>query len=109
MAKGYWVAFAEVTDPEGYEAYRKANAVAFAKYGARFLVRGGPAEAAEGRPRSRVVVIEFPSYEAALACWRSPEYRAAMALREGKSIMDLAIVQGYDGPQPGEGRDPAGA
>jgi len=48
------------------------------------------------------VVIEFPSYEAALACYHSPEYRAAMALRQGKSTMDLAIVEGWDGPQPGE-------
>lgn len=103
MAKGYWVAFADVHDPEGYEAYREANAAAFAKYGARFLVRGGRFEAPEGKPRSRIVVIEFPSYEAALACYHSPEYRAAMALRQGKSTMDLAIVEGWDGPQPGEG------
>lgn len=103
MAKGYWVAFADVHDPQGYEAYRRANAAAFAKYGARFLVRGGRFEAPEGTPRSRVVVIEFPSYEAALACYRSEEYQAAMAHRAGKSTMDLAIVEGWDGPQPGEG------
>lgn len=103
MAKGYWVAFADVHDPEGYEAYRRANAAAFEKYGARFLVRGGRFEAPEGAPRSRIVVIEFPSYEAALACYRSPEYRAAAVLRQGKSAMDLAIVEGYEGPQPGEG------
>lgn len=103
MAKGYWVAFADVTDPEGYREYVRANARAFAKYGARFLVRGGPCEAPEGRPRSRVVVLEFPSYEAALACYRSPEYAEAMALRQGRALIDLAIVEGYDGPQPGGG------
>ena len=54
------------------------------------------------RPRSRAVVIEFPSYAAALDCYRSPEYAKAMALRQGKALMDLAIVQGYDGPQPTE-------
>ncbi|HET8727569.1 MAG TPA: DUF1330 domain-containing protein [Alphaproteobacteria bacterium] len=102
MTKGYWVAFADVTDPEGYKAYIAANAKAFAKYGARFLVRGGEAAAPEGKPRSRVVVVEFPSYRAALNCYRSPEYAAAMALREGKSVMDLAIVPGYAGPQPPE-------
>lgn len=101
MEKGFWVAFADVTDPEGYKAYIAANAVAFAKYGARFLVRGGPFEAPEGKPRARTVVIEFPTYEAALACYRSPEYAAAIALRQGKSVMDLVIVEGYDGPQPG--------
>ena len=100
MAKGYWVAFADITDPEGYKAYVVENAKAFRKYGGRFLTRGGKAESPEGQTRSRVVVIEFPSYTAALECYRSPEYAKAMALREGKSVMDLAIVDGYDGPQP---------
>ena len=103
MPKGYWLAFADVTDPEGYKAYVVANAVAFAKFGGRFLARGGQHEAPEGAPRSRAVVIEFPSYDAARACYTSPEYRAAMALRQGKSIMDLAIVEGYEGPQPAAG------
>ena len=102
MAKGYWVAFADVTDPEGYKAYVAENAKAFRKYGGRFLTRGGTSERPEGRSRSRVVVIEFPSYAAALECYRSPEYAKAMALREGKSVMDLAIVDGYDGPQPND-------
>jgi hypothetical protein len=54
-----------------------------------------------GRPDpSRVVVIEFPNYAVALECYRSPEYAKAMELREGKSVMDLTIVEGYDGPQP---------
>jgi uncharacterized protein (DUF1330 family) len=103
MAKGYWVAFADVTDPEGYKAYIAANAAAFRKYGARFLTRGGTSETPEGRTRSRAVVIEFPSYAAALDCYRSPEYAAAMALRQGKSLMDLAIVEGYEGSQPADG------
>jgi len=103
MSKGYWVAFADVTDPEGYKAYIAENAKAFRKYGGRFLTRGGKSESPEGRPRSRAVVIEFPSYAAALECYRSPEYAKAMALREGKSVMDLAIVEGYAGPQPGDG------
>lgn len=100
MAKGYWVAFADVTDPDGYKAYVAENAIAFRKYGGRFLVRGGRSDAPEGKPRSRTVVIEFPSYAAAIECYKSPEYAKAMALRAGKSIMDLAIVEGYEGPQP---------
>ena len=100
MAKGYWVAFADVSDPEGYKAYIAENAKAFRKYGGCFLTRGGPSEAPEGQPRSRTVVIEFPTYSAALECYRSPEYAKAMVLRKGKSIMDLAIVEGYEGPQP---------
>jgi uncharacterized protein (DUF1330 family) len=89
MAKGYWVAFADVSDPEGYKAYIAENAKAFRKYGGRFLTRGGACEAAEGQPRSRTVVIEFPSYAAARDCYRSPEYASAMALRQGKAVMDL--------------------
>jgi uncharacterized protein (DUF1330 family) len=100
MAKGYWVVFADVSDPEGYKAYIAANGKALAKYGARFLARGGKAEAQEGHPRSRVIVLEFPDYDAALECYRSPEYREAMKLREGKSTWDMAITEGYDGPQP---------
>ena len=99
MAKGYWVAFADVSDPEGYKAYVAENAKAFGKYGGRFLTRGGKSETPEGKTRSRVVVIEFPDYWAAVECYHSPEYAKDMALREGKSVMDLAITEGYDGPQ----------
>ena len=102
MTKGYWVAFADVSDPEGYKAYIAENAKAFGKYGGRFLTRGGKGETPEGKPRSRAVVIEFPSYEAAVDCYRSAEYAKAMALRAGKSDMDLAIVPGYDGQQPAD-------
>jgi len=103
MAKGYWVALADITDPDGYKAYIEENAKAFRKYRGRFLIRGGASERPEGITRSRVVVIEFPDYAAALECYRSPEYAKAMALRRGKSVMDLAIVEGYDGPQPSTG------
>ena len=78
-----------------------ANAIAFSKYGARFLVRGGKSEGPEGKLRSRHVVLEFESYEKAVACYYSPEYQAAIKLRQPVSIGDIAIVEGYDGPQPG--------
>lgn len=97
--KGYWIAHVDVADPEGYKAYQTANAVAFGKFGARFLVRGGRSEVTEGRARSRCVVIEFPSYDAALACYRSPDYQAAKALRMGKGEIDLVIIEAYDAAQ----------
>ena len=100
MAKAYWIAHVEVSDPEAYKAYVAANAAAFAKYGARFLVRAGKHEVAEGASKSRQVVIEFKDYETALACYRSPEYQAAMAKRAGAAVADLVVVEGYDGPQP---------
>lgn len=103
MPKGYWIVRVDVHDPEAYNAYIAANAEAFAKYGARFLVRGGRFEPVEGTARARNVVIEFPSYQAALACYRSPEYARAMALRRPASTADVLVIEGYDGPQPGEG------
>jgi uncharacterized protein (DUF1330 family) len=69
----------------------------FGKFGARYLVRAGRGEMTEGSLRSRTVVLEFPSYEAALACYRSPEYQAAKALREGKAEADLVVIEAYDG------------
>jgi uncharacterized protein (DUF1330 family) len=53
---------------------------------------------AEGQVRGRTVVLEFPGYDAALACYRSPEYQAARRLRDGKGELDLIVVEGYDGP-----------
>jgi uncharacterized protein (DUF1330 family) len=101
MAKGYWIGRVDVQDAEAYKAYVEANAAAFSKFGARFVVRGGPFEAVEGGSRSRNVVIEFPSYQAALDCWHSPEYKAAKAKRDGHAVADIIVIEGYDGPQPG--------
>ncbi len=100
--KGYWVARMDVRDEEVYSRYVAANARAFARFGARFIVRGGPYTAAEGSARSRNVVIEFPSLEAAEACYHSPEYQTAKRLRDPVATGDLIIIGGYDGPQPGE-------
>jgi uncharacterized protein (DUF1330 family) len=97
--KGYWIGHVDVHDLEGYKPYQAANGAAFSKFGGRFLVRGGTREVVEGKVRGRTVVLEFPSYQAALACYRSPEYQAAAALRKGKADLDLFIIEGYDGPQ----------
>src|SRR3546814_19959652 len=98
MAKGYWVARVDVKDAEAYKKYVAANAEHFAEFGARFLVRAGSFEAVEGSARSRNVVIEFPSYEAALACYNSPAYQKASAFRSVASEAALVIIEGYDGP-----------
>jgi uncharacterized protein (DUF1330 family) len=100
MAKGYWVVFADVSDPEGYKAYQAANAQPIAQYGGRFLARGGKVDPKEGKPRSRTVVLEFPSYQAALDCYNSSGYVAAKKEREGRSLWDMVITEGYEGPQP---------
>jgi uncharacterized protein (DUF1330 family) len=100
MAKGYWLAQVDVTGPDGYKEYVAANQAAFRKYGARYVVRAGRYEAVEGTCRSRLVVIEFPDYDTAFACYRSPEYQHAITLRKDHSVADVAVVEGYDGPQP---------
>ncbi len=101
MTKAYWIGRVDVSNPDAYQNYVKANAVPFAKFGAKFLVRGGQYRVAEGEARARNVVIEFPSYEAAMACWDSPEYQAAKALRDGHAVADIIIIEGYEGAQPG--------
>ena len=100
MAKGYWIGRLDNNGPEQYKLYGAANALPLQKYGARFLGRGGQFENPEGASRTRNVVLEFPSYQAAVDCWHSPEYQAAIKLREHVSTNDLVIIEGYDGPQP---------
>jgi uncharacterized protein (DUF1330 family) len=99
VRKGYWIAHVDVSDPEGYKAYIAANALPFGKFGARFLVRGGNREVVEGKVRGRTVVLEFPSYQAALDCYRSSDYQHAITLRKGRADVDLFVIEGYDGPQ----------
>jgi len=101
MAKGYWIARVDVADAEAYKAYVAANAAPLARFGARFIVRAGRFENPEGTSRSRNVVVEFPSYQAALDCWKSADYQAAVQLRLPVSTVDMVVVEGYDGPQPG--------
>ena len=100
MAKGYWIVRGDVTDQEQYKAYLAANAEPLRKYGGRFLARGGRMETVEGTSRARNAVIEFPSYDAALECWKSAEYQQAIKLRQAVSTLDLIVIEGYEGPQP---------
>jgi len=104
MPKGYWIARVDVHDTEAYKKYIAANAAPLAKFGARFLVRGGKTECVDGARRARNVVIEFESYEKALACWHSPEYQRAASLRAPPiADGDFIICEGYDGMQPRDG------
>lgn len=99
MPKGYWIAHVEITNPERYKDYVAANGIAFKKYGARFIVRGGTAISAktQASDNRRHVVLEFDSYATAKACLDSPEYQAAAKIRDEASKVDLVIVEGYDG------------
>ena len=97
MPKGYWIGHVTIDDVETYKLYQQANAGPFKEFGAKFLVRGGPQEVREGDARSRSVVLEFPTIEAAYACYESEGYQAAKAIRETVSSSDIVIVEGYEG------------
>ena len=91
----YVIADVTVTDPAGYEDYRRRVPATIEKYGGRFIARGGTIEVLEGdwKP-SRLVIIEFPTAEEARAWWNSPEYAAARAIRQATSEGTLLILQG---------------
>ena len=99
MAKGYWIAQVDVEDMERYGAYSALIGKALAPFGGRFLVRGGRREDVEGAVRSRSIVIEFDSYERALACWHSPAYQAIVPLRAGAALADIVVVEGDSADQ----------
>ena len=92
--KGYWIARVTVNDPDQYKLYAESAPDAFRKYGARVLARGGRARQLEGEGRPRNVVIEFDSFDQALACYNSPEYQAARARRAGAGEAEIVIVEG---------------
>lgn len=93
----YWIVFMNVTKPEPYEEYKKRTPAALAKYGGKFLARGGRTEVLEGtEPYARTVVIEFPNMEQAIACYRSAEYQEARSYRDGAADARIVVVDGID-------------
>ncbi len=96
MPKAYWIARVDVSDPETYKKYVETGKPAFERHGAKFLARGGRTEALEGKPRARNVLIEFASMEEALACYNSPEYTAARAIRQTVSEGEWILVEGLE-------------
>ena len=98
--KGYWVVQVDILDPDGFGPYQAKLMETLRLFGGRFLIRGGRAETVEGQSRARCAIIEFPDYDAAMLCYRSPEYTEARELRRGKSVGDVVVTEGYGGPQP---------
>ncbi len=92
--KGYWVAHVTVTNADQYQKYIEGSAIAFKKYNANILARGGQHTILEGNGHARNVIIEFPSYADALACYNSPEYQSAKENRIDAGIADIMIVEG---------------
>jgi uncharacterized protein (DUF1330 family) len=94
----YVIARVNVTDPEKYEGYKALSPAAIAAHGGRYLTRGGATKALEGDPDSRrLVVLEFPSLEAAETFYHSAEYEAARAKRKGAAEMQMILLEGYAG------------
>ncbi len=96
MAKGYWVVNLEVSDLGAYKVYRDFVQPFLAAHDGRFVVRGGRMSVVEGEVASRVVVVEFPSYEAATAAYHSVEYQDGKKLRLDISTANFAIVEGVE-------------
>ena len=98
MAKGYWLARLEIKDKDTFAEYRKRNAAPLAKFGGRFLVRGGRAETVFGPARAENVVIECDSYRQAVACFHSAEYQAAARYLKQSCEVEFVIAEGVGGP-----------
>ncbi|WP_069353820.1 DUF1330 domain-containing protein [Burkholderia cenocepacia] len=93
----YWIAHVTVLDPAKYKDYTDIAPLAFRKFGAVFLARGGASQSLEGESFERHVVIRFDDMQTALACYRSPEYQAAKSKRDGHCRAQIAIVEGLEG------------
>jgi uncharacterized protein (DUF1330 family) len=93
--KGYVIANVSVEDAAAYEGYRSRTAAIIDRYGGRFLVRGGAIEVREGEPGiGRLVILEFPSVDAARTFYDSPEYQAILPIRFDTATSTLVIAEG---------------
>lgn len=100
----YWIGHAQMIDPDGYRRYAALATGALSRHPHRVLARGGQIEVLEGfdqTPYNRHVVLEFPSLQAAVDCYRSAEYQRAAAIRLAASARcDLMIVEGVMSKNP---------
>jgi uncharacterized protein (DUF1330 family) len=96
MPVAYWIAHVEVTNPEAYGLYAKGATEAIAAHGGVFLARSGRYVQLEGRDRARNVLARFPSLEAAVSCYNSPEYQAALEHAKGAAVRDLVVVEALE-------------
>ncbi|MBI1218037.1 MAG: DUF1330 domain-containing protein [Rhodobacteraceae bacterium] len=88
-----WIAHVTVTDAEAYGRYAKLAGPAITAHGGVFLARGGRYVQLEGNDRARNVVARFPSVEAAVACYNSPDYQEALSHAQGAAVRDLVVVE----------------
>ena len=99
---GYLIANLEITDPEGFEEYRRQVAPIIARFGGRYIVRGAQVEVLEGRHDGRrLVLFEFPSMDAIRRFWNSPEYAKVKPLRDNAAEVDAWAMPGVEGTNAG--------
>lgn len=96
MPKGYIIAHIKVTDPEGYPEYVRRDTPILKRLGASFIVRGGRHKVMEGESGDRHVVIEFPSYEAALSAYGDPEYQEVADIRRRNAESTIIVAEGHE-------------
>lgn len=96
MPGAYWIAHVTVTDPEAYGKYAALAGAPIAAHGGKFLARAGRYVQLEGNDRARNVLAHFPSVEAAVACYNSAEYQAALSHARGASVRDLVVVEAVE-------------
>ncbi|MDP1653577.1 MAG: DUF1330 domain-containing protein [Rhodocyclaceae bacterium] len=95
MTKAFIIAQATVSNPEQYEGYKALAGAAVAKYGGKYIVRGGTTHLLEGDwAPPRLVILEFESVEQAKRFYDSPEYQAARQQRQGAAQMNMLVVEG---------------
>lgn len=90
----YLIAEIALTNPQAYEAYKPLAAAAIAKFGGRYLVRGGNTETLEGQSWNRIVILEFPSMDQARIFYNSPDYQAVLPLRRDNAVSRVTLVEG---------------
>ncbi len=94
MPKGYIIAHVTVKNPEAYKEYVERDTPILKSFGAEFIIRGGQAQVMEGDAHERHVVIEFPSYEAALTAYNDPAYQEVAEIRRRNAESTIIVVEG---------------
>ncbi len=94
MAKGYWILHVTVHNAGRFQEYVRLDTPIVERFGGRFLARGGTSELSEGALKERHVIVEFPDYAAAQACYASGDYQSAAKLRFDAAEADVVIVEG---------------
>ncbi len=94
MPKGYWIAHVTVKNPSEYAEYVRLDTPVVERFGGKFIVRGGTCETPEAAQKDRHVVVEFPDYASAQACYHSDDYQRAAAIRMAHSDSDFVIIEG---------------